>query len=128
MKKKVTNTVKYNLNNFVMHYYSDKNIAESEYILYNDDGKTPNAFEKGKYEIIEFEIKKQEKNLILEIEKEVFLSAKVQNIDFVLHNIWNKPKSVKLDNNDLDWEYDLESKKIYFSLSLKKSVKVKIKL
>ena len=39
--------------------------------FYNDDGKTVNAFEKGKYEILEFEAEQEGRWLEIEFEAEI---------------------------------------------------------
>jgi len=51
----IQNTRLYHLKSFDLHFYFDETVKESEGHLYNDDGETPNAYEKGKYEMLTFE-------------------------------------------------------------------------
>jgi alpha-glucosidase (family GH31 glycosyl hydrolase) len=52
--KTIQNTTQYSLSNFDLHYYFDEKTPNSEGKLYNDDGLTANAFEKGEYELLHF--------------------------------------------------------------------------
>ena len=62
MVPSATNEQNYSLKEFEMHFYIDEDQRKSTYRLYNDDGKTPDAFEKGMYEFIEFEANQTKKN------------------------------------------------------------------
>lgn len=70
MTKLVQTTDDYAGNNLVVHYYYDNSISESESGLYNDDGITQNAFEKGNYEMLEFEAEKLKRWLEIDFEVE----------------------------------------------------------
>lgn len=48
------NTDAYNGDSLQILYYPDASVKESHFTLYNDDGKTPGAWEKGKYQLINF--------------------------------------------------------------------------
>jgi oligosaccharide 4-alpha-D-glucosyltransferase len=54
MIKTIQNTSEYSLDTFDLHYYFDSTMPESIGELYNDDGTTPNAYEKGEYELLSF--------------------------------------------------------------------------
>jgi len=54
MIETIQNTSKYALYNFNLHFYFDDNIKTSSGKLYNDNGETPQAFEKGQFEILNF--------------------------------------------------------------------------
>jgi len=127
MIKTIQNTTKYNLNKFDLHFYFDENVSESKGSLYNDDGETPNAFEKGKFEIITFESEKTSKGLEIEIEQELggnfeFSSKEIQ---LIIHNISKQPKKVKGYN----YRWDKETKRLIINVSLgsktSKSIKIK---
>ena len=57
MIKTIQNTSKYSLANFDLHYYFDEKTTNSSGKIYNDNGTTPNAFEKGEYEMLNFNSK-----------------------------------------------------------------------
>jgi len=97
MIKTIQNTTKYSLENFDLHFYYDEKVKESESDLYNDDGETPNAFEKEKYEILTFESEVSTKGIEIEIEQElgdnfIFTSKEIQ---LIIHNISKQPIKVK---------------------------------
>jgi alpha-glucosidase (family GH31 glycosyl hydrolase) len=70
MAKPLQTTANYSGEIIEVHYYFDEEIEESSSFLYHDDGKTPDSFEKGMYEIIKFESSLSGESLELEIEKE----------------------------------------------------------
>lgn len=127
MIKTIQNTTQYNLSEFDLHFYFDENVNESNGTLYNDDGKTPNAFEKGKYEILSFKSNASSKSLEIQIDQEIgadykFSSKKVQ---LVIHNISKNPKKVKGYN--FKWDKESKQLKILFSLKSPTSKSIKIK-
>ncbi len=86
----------YNLDHFKLHYYFDDEVIESSGYLYNDDGKTPKAFEKGKYEILRFKSKVQNRELKIETESENGKQFKPgrRDISLIIHNIIKEPKAI----------------------------------
>ncbi len=66
MKAKAQNTQSYDLHRMEIHYYADETVKQSDYTLYNDDGRTARAFEKEMYELLHFEAKQQSKTLAVE--------------------------------------------------------------
>ena len=54
MIKTIQNTSKYSLADFDLHYYLDTKTTQSSGKIYNDDGAKANAFEKGEFEILNF--------------------------------------------------------------------------
>ena len=48
----VQTTANYSLEKFNLDYYADPENSSSEDIIYHDDGKTPDAYQKGQYEIL----------------------------------------------------------------------------
>jgi len=128
MIETIQNTTSYSLKSFNAHFYFDETVSESEFELYNDDGETPNAFEKGMYEIIEFESEFKNNSLNIEIEQELgenfeFYSKEIQ---LVIHNIAKAPKKVKGYN--YTWNESNKTLVIAVSLNKKSEKNIKIKL
>ena len=123
----IQNTTQYSLNKFNLHFYFDENIKESEGHLYNDDGETPRAFEKGMYEVITFE--SEFKSNILEIEIEQKLGENYQfvpkEIQLIIHNISKLPKKIKGYSYNLNKNNN--SLEIVVKLNEKTSKNIKIK-
>ena len=89
MIETIQNTTNYSLANFNLHYYFDAEVTNSSGKLYNDDGTTPNAYEKGQYEIINFNSNTNGKTVVIKMAtvtgKNVTTSDK--NISVLIHNI-----------------------------------------
>ena len=102
MIKTIQNTSKYSLNAFDLHFYFDAKTAQSESKLYNDDGTTANAFEKGAFEILNFNSASNEKMVTLTLTTttgKTFQSAD-KNISVMLHNLNGKAKKVTVDGKN----------------------------
>jgi oligosaccharide 4-alpha-D-glucosyltransferase len=102
MIKTIQNTSKYSLNAFELHFYFDAKTAQSEGKLYNDDGTTANAFEKGAFEILNFNSASNEKTVTLTLTTttgKTFQSAD-KNISVMLHNLNGKAKKVTVDGKN----------------------------
>nr|WP_314834589.1 TIM-barrel domain-containing protein [uncultured Flavobacterium sp.] len=102
MIKTIQNTSKYSLNAFDLHFYFDAKTAQSEGKLYNDDGTTANAFEKGAFEILNFNSASNEKTVTLTLTTttgKTFQSAD-KNISVMLHNLNGKAKKVTVDEKN----------------------------
>ena len=81
---------------------TSSSVAESERSLYNDDGSTSNSFEKGKYEILEFESEHNKRRLEIEFESETGTNFEKtsKTIELVVHNIQKKPKRIKSERKE----------------------------
>jgi alpha-glucosidase (family GH31 glycosyl hydrolase) len=100
MIKTIQNTSEYSLDNFDLHFYFDQTYSSSGE-LYNDDGLTPNAFEKGAYELVSFNSKMSKNILTISLNQktgENFIS-KDKNITLKIHNI--NPKKIFVDGKEL---------------------------
>ena len=96
----IQNTSSYSLANFNLHYYFDESVTNSTGKLYNDDGATPNAFEKGQYEILNFNSNNNNKTLVVKMSTVTgknFTSAD-KNISVLIHNI--KPKRIFVNGQE----------------------------
>jgi alpha-glucosidase (family GH31 glycosyl hydrolase) len=95
--KTILNTSKYSLTTFDLHYYFDAKTPKSEGKLYNDNGTTPNAFEKGEYEILNFNGNTNGKVLTLKLNAEIgkTFSSSDKNVTLIIHNC--KAKKVLID-------------------------------
>jgi len=126
MIKTIQNTTKYSLEKFDLHFYFDSEVKESEGVLYNDNEETPNAFEKGKYEILTFESEKTSKGLEIEIEQEIGVNYQFtsKEIKLIIHNISKKPRKIK----DYKYEWNKEDKTLVISVLLDKSTSKNIKI
>lgn len=132
MTKIVQTTEEYNQNTLTVHYYYDASVEESERKFYFDNGTTPNAFEKGQYEILELESEVKEGILKLEIETEIGKKyvASEKNITFVVHTVSEEPKGITCDGKSIKGIFDKNNQTFTFDVKYitKKESEIKIKL
>lgn len=98
----IQNTSSYSLDNFNLHYYFDESVAHSTGMLYNDDGMTPNAFEKEQYEAVHFSSNTSDKSLIIKIATVSGrnYTSKNKNVSVFIHNISNKAKRIFVNGQE----------------------------
>ncbi len=105
------NTSTYSLDEFEMHFYADTNVRSSSYDLYNDDGLTPNAYSKGKYEMMNFTAQNDQQTLTISVQKHTTDAgyAKVENkVKLCVNSLSGRPESVlingrKLNDKNISW-------------------------
>jgi len=102
MIETIQNTSKYSLENFKLHYYFDESVANSSGKLYNDDGATPNAFEKGQYEMLNFTSTNNGKTLVIKLAATVGKNYTSINkeVSVLIHNIKNKAKRIFVNGQE----------------------------
>tara|TARA_R110002126_G_scaffold291415_2_gene452234 strand:+ start:736 stop:4221 length:3486 start_codon:yes stop_codon:yes gene_type:complete len=128
MSEMVQTTDDYKADTLEVHYYFDETVKESKRTFYNDDGLTANAFEKGNYELMEFEAENTnsclEINFDSEFGKEWNPSEK--EIVLIIHNINWKPKKIKIDAQRIRISPENNILKIPVKWNSKNDVKIKI--
>jgi alpha-glucosidase (family GH31 glycosyl hydrolase) len=132
MANPMQTTAEYDPNVLQLHYYHDQSVAESERELYIDNGTTKNAYEKGMYELLEFESEFENKRLEIELEAETGsnYATNTKAIEIVVHNIDKKPKKIKFRGKRIKFDYSENSKLVKFTITwnTKKERKITIKL
>jgi len=122
-------TADYNLDDFELHFYKGNEDATSSF-LYNDDGVSPDAYEKGIYEMIEFESNQKDEQLIL-----TFLSlvgesfeASSKSIEVVIHNCEFKPEMILANEKSVVFDYDSQKELLKFNIYLTPGNQVNINI
>ncbi|VAV86014.1 Oligosaccharide 4-alpha-D-glucosyltransferase, partial [hydrothermal vent metagenome] len=132
MAKTMQTTDDYDANNLEIHYYFDASVKESKGQLYNDDGLTANAFEKGKYELLKFNSEIDKRWLKIEMSAQIgknYSSVK-KKIELVIHNInWN-PKRIRLNGKkiEVNWNSQNKTLSIPVNWNTNKELEISIKL
>ncbi|WP_303317324.1 TIM-barrel domain-containing protein [Flavivirga abyssicola] len=129
----MNSTEDYSANALEIHYYYDATIKESTRKIYNDDGATAEAIEKGLYELLKFESNQKKSCLEIRFEAEIGKHYKpsTKQIKLIIHNIENRPKRVKAGNKRVNIQWDSENNRvsipIVWNTSEKKDIKIKLK-
>lgn len=126
MIKTIQNTSKYSLENFELHFYFDETVANSIGKVYNDDGLTPNDFEKGAYEILKFKSTNKDNVLTINLNTEIGKNyqATNKNVSLQIHNI--KPKRIFVDGKEMIYKTFQEPLQVTVSWEKGKSKEIKI--
>ncbi len=106
----VQTTDDYSLENFNINYYADSENRSSEDMIYHDDGKTPDAYQKGKYEILHLSSDQTDQDeLLISFEKEVGddFSSRMKRINnFKIFNVQNRPAEIQVNDKAQEFEHD----------------------
>lgn len=130
MTKLVQTTDDFTGNQLIIHYYHDKSIQKSERELYNDDGITANAFENGKYELLEFEAEISNRWLEIDFEAEFGENwiPSEKDIILIIHNIQWTPKNVIINGKREKITPNNNQLEIPLKWNPKKELKIKVSL
>lgn len=122
----IQNTSKYSLENFNLHYYFDAGVANSSGKLYNDDGSTPNAFEKGQYEILNFTSTNNGKSLVVKLSTAAGknYTSSNKNVSVLIHNI--KAKRIFVNGQEQIYKTFHEPLQVNVNMEKGKIVEIKI--
>ena len=107
----VQSTKDYSTKNVALHYWHDATVAQSAGQLYDDDGKTAQAFEQGKYELARFTSAVQGRELRIGIATETGRQYAAQPRAYTLHvhNVTSKPRGATLDGKPLAARWDAKT-------------------
>ncbi|WP_333599195.1 glycoside hydrolase family 31 protein [Flavobacterium sp.] len=122
----IQNTSNYSLANFDLHFYFDDTVANSTGKIYNDDGLTPNDFEKGAYELLHFSSTNKDKVLTLKLNTETGKNFQTtdKTVSVLIHNI----KAKRIFVNGQERVYKKFSEPLQISVDWKKETVQEIKI
>ena len=125
--KTIQNTTQYSLSNFDLHYYFDEKTPNSEGKLYNDDGLTANAFEKGEYELLHFYGQAKNNKLEITLNSEIGkkYTSTEKNGTLIIHALPFKIKKATLNGEVI--EFNTNEKTLEIPITWKKE-KVKLEI
>ncbi|MFD0863538.1 TIM-barrel domain-containing protein [Sungkyunkwania multivorans] len=128
MVQPVQTTEEYSIQQLDLHFFYDDSIEKSKRTLYNDDGKTPKAFEKEKYEMLRFESCSNGKTLRLSSDRFIAdgFSVKDRNITLKIHGLSRKPRMIRSNGKKVDFIW--KDKKKIAVIKTTDVFKLKIKL
>lgn len=128
--KPMQNTTSYNGDDLILHYYNDASVTSSAYQLYNDDGITIDAFEKGAYEILNFSFsnEKDEMQFVFDAEIGAEYAAKRKSIKLIVHNVSLVPQAIKDGNKNIRFTYNKHKNILEIPLRWKPKSKLNIKI
>ncbi|WP_231367581.1 TIM-barrel domain-containing protein [Gillisia sp. JM1] len=89
MARPMQTTANYDASTLDVYFYYDEQAKKSDAVIYNDDGKTPDAFEKGMFELVKLESELDVDAVTIKIKKEVGKNAtsEIKLIDLHIENL-----------------------------------------
>lgn len=130
MVEPVQSTDFYSTKALSIHYYYDAKAESTAFTMYDDDGITPNAYEKGEYEILEMTAtsKRGLLNILLSSEPGKFYEALNREIELVVHQLESEPENISLQGRQLPFSWDNNNKTLTVLLPLKGNDSTSIEL
>ena len=126
MIETIQNTSKFSLDNFNLHFYFDDSVKTSSGKLYNDNGETPQAFEKGQFEILNFNSNNNGNTLVLKLTANTGknYTPTDKNVTIVVHNL--KAKRIFINGQETIFKTNNES--LSLPVTWKKGTSPEIKI
>ena len=127
MVKPVQTSQLYSLNEVDLHYFFDASVANSTAKLYHDDGITPEAYEKGMYEITNFNSEVTSEGITFEIATDLgeHYNFEKKNFNLKIHNMEQAPSSIAGYNYQYNQEAKLLEIKIPCLTKATKNIQIK---
>jgi oligosaccharide 4-alpha-D-glucosyltransferase len=99
MAEKMDNTRQYDSGRLQLHYYADASVKSASGVMYDDDGKDPNALRDGRFEKLEFKAKQRGKRLDIGMSRKGDFPGEpaTRSIELVVHNWPADAESVKIN-------------------------------
>lgn len=100
MAQPIMTTEDYSAEKVEIHYFFDEKVNSSKDVLYHDDGKLSEAYEKGHFEILILSSQKQNDSWVFTIEKQLGPEKKESDFEsttLVFHNVPFEPGLVQVN-------------------------------
>jgi len=101
----IQSTQNYDASKLTLHYYADSSVSNADYEMYEDDGKSYQAIEKGQFELLHFSAEQQKQQLAIKLShsgKGYDSIPKERTMTLVIHNVKDSPKKISLNNKVLN--------------------------
>ena len=121
----------YNTENLHIAYYADASVAESTYVMYEDDGATPETLGTGTYQSIIMSAAQRGKALSLLLTTNgSYPSAPEQRmIHYTVYGVMESPERVVVDGKNIDksrWSWEQADNSLRFAAELQRQAQVNI--
>jgi len=128
----IQSTDRYSTRSINLHYYHDDAVTEASGKLYDDDGKTPAAYEKGEYTVLHFASHLAARRLRIDISSENgknYVPVE-RSVHLSIHNIMARPQQVTLQSGTkqtrVQYRFDPEKHSLAVTIPLTKSAPVRL--
>lgn len=118
----IQSTVDYSTSELELHYFHDPSVTESASQLYDDDGLTAEAYEKGLFELLVFNSQFKNNELKFSFRSIVGenYSGKNRQINLVIRNVDEQPQQIRVDGKRVNYKFDKDSRELTVPVAWKK--------
>lgn len=107
----VSNTAQYRTDTLAIHYYDHASAKNQSWTWYEDDGKTPGAWQKGGYELLHLSSRRSDHHLAITLEPERYAYEGMPDqrlVELVIHGRSRAPRQVLVNGQKVrrkDWRW-----------------------
>jgi oligosaccharide 4-alpha-D-glucosyltransferase len=119
MADDMANTSRYDSGRLQLHYYADASVKSASGVMFDDDGKDPNALRDGRFEKLDFTAKQSGKRLDIALLRNGDFPGEpaTRAIELVIHNWSGAAKAVRIDGKPAgDARYDAAKRTLHVPL------------
>lgn len=128
MAQPMQSTKEYDGNTLDIHYFYHADAGSTTATVYNDDGLTFEAYEKGEYELLQFEAVADEESVALSLSAEIGANyaAQDKSLNLVLRNIDRDPAQVTVNGEPVVSTWNWDEQRLSFALDWNTADKAEI--
>jgi oligosaccharide 4-alpha-D-glucosyltransferase len=120
MAAEMANTTQYDSGRLQLHYYADASVKAASGVMYDDDGKDPDALRDGRHERLDFSSRHHGKvlDIVLKRSGDFVGEPATRAIELVIHNWPSAAKTVQIDGRAAEGaRYDAGRRSLHIPLA-----------
>ena len=125
------NTAQYDSANLQLHYYADSSVKSATGVMYDDDGKDPEALAAGRFERLDFSASQSRRKLDITLARQGDYPGRpaARNVELVVHNWPGAPAEIRVaGTTSNDSRYDASTRTLHIPLRWSaQSLKIQIR-
>ena len=113
------NTAQYDSANLQLHYYADSSVKSATGVMYDDDGKDPEALAAGRFERLDFSASQSRRKLDITLARQGDYPGRpvARNVELVVHNWPGAPAEIRVaGTTSNDSRYDAATRTLHIPL------------
>ena len=113
------NTAQYDSANLQLHYYADSSVKSATGVMYDDDGKDPEALAAGRFERLDFSASQSRRKLDITLSRQGDYPGRptARNVELVVHNWPGAPAEIRVAGTTRnDSRYDAATRTLHIPL------------
>ncbi len=115
----IQHTERYTTHTLDLHYYHDPLVTESTGQLYDDDGRTPDAYATGAYELLKFRSTYNQHHLVFDFEATTgkkYMQT-TRSITFIIHEVQQQPTQLTMNEQQVPYTWDATTNQLQIPIA-----------